>query len=1122
MDWASRQGGAVISCGNCKEKSPEGTRFCDACGTPLDCPCPTCGAINRPSARFCAQCGIPLLPGKPPAPSAQPTDEPFVASERKQVTVLFADVRGSLQLIAALDPEAALHQLGPALEAMAESVVRFGGVVNRTLGDGIMALFGAPTAFEDHAVRACLAARAMIDSMANLGDANLVIRVGLDSGDVVVFPTGQDASDYDATGLTAHVAHRMETLAAPGTILITDRTARLARGYVDLTSLGPTAVRGITEPIETFRLLSATARPSWEVRSSVSRLNRFVGRSTELAQLSSALGRALLGRGQVVLVVADAGFGKSRLVHEFLNSLPGATSRLLRVGAVQQETGVPYRAAGKLLRSLLEVGITDEPAEVARKLEQTLAVLAGNSHDDLAALHSLLDLPVDDPEWLALHPQGRRSRLIAALRSIVLREASLRPLVLVIDDYHWLDQSSIEVLNAIVDGLGAAKLLVIVTSRPDQRPTWTKRSYCLEMNLPALEPESAETLLREMMDASTKLDTLRKQVMTHAAGVPLYIEELARAVIEGNVVMSDTGGNAANRLDGTNVPASVRAAIAARIDQLPPKIRRLLHVASVIGQDVPPKVLQAVADLPDSELESQLAELQRAEFLYEINYPTGTQYTFKHALIQAVAYEEILRKHRRDLHARVLAAMESEFADQSDQMTERLADHALLGENWASAALYALKAGDRAISRWSWREAIAYFDKAIEAIEHLPDSGEKAERSIEARLRLRVALPAAADLPRWVRCLEEARGLAHGLGQSSRLPDIDASKCIALTKMGRLAESIEAGRDAYAAAADLGPSPLLNASFALAQALWYHGQFQESEQLLTSRLTDVFAELRLAQTGTTGTASVLHLVCLSKTYAMTGEFTKAFDAINSARRIAEETRRPFDLSYSGVGKGFCHLFHEEPLAAVNELEGALQLARSNDISLLIPSAMRYLGPAYAFAGRLIDANDLLHEAIERATSHGLLGMRIWSSAALGVAQTLSGATDKARQTLLETFELAQQHGFRPVQALLMRSLGSVHEKNGDSKAAERYYRQAILIADELGMRPVSAHARLDMAVLLGGLGREEEAQTMRASARDLRRAMGLAGKARDEATPPANPDPHSPPPRPPASRALYH
>jgi tetratricopeptide (TPR) repeat protein len=526
----------------------------------------------------------------------------------------------------------------------------------------------------------------------------------------------------------------------------------------------------------------------------------------------------------------------------------------------------------------------------------------------------------------------------------------------------------------------------------------------------------------------------------------------------------------------------------------------LLQVASVVGSNVPLTLLQAVADLPDAQLRGELAELQRAEFLYEAYLASGTEYIFRHGLIQAVAYEEMLRKHRRDLHARVLAAMEKVFADRREEMTERFADHALRGEAWDAAASYALKAGDRAIARWSWREAIGFFDKAIEALDHLPESAEKTRRSIEARLRLRVALPAAADLPRWAGCLDEARQLAISTGDAA-LPEIDTSRCIALTKMGLLDQAVEAGQQGYAAAIDSDvPAMLLNASFALAQVLWYRGDFRKSEQLLAGRLDDVHGQLRVARTGTTGTASVLHLVCLSKTHAVTGEFAKALAAIAQARRIAEETSKPFDLSYVGVGRGFCLLLQERPLEAVTELEEALRLARAGDISLLIPSSMRYLGPAYALSGRLVDANDLLHEAIERTTAYGLLGMRIWSSAALASVQMLSSALTKARETSLSTLELAGQYGFRPVEAQLMRLLGNLDERDGSAQVdeAEQWYRRAILLSEELGMRPEAAYARRDLARFLRRAGANEEAELQEAAAQDLRRAMGLIGQAKQE------------------------
>jgi class 3 adenylate cyclase/tetratricopeptide (TPR) repeat protein len=1082
----------MICCRHCQAENTEGSRFCEVCGKTLDSSCPACGAANRSSALFCNQCGVSLAEQIAVVPESGV--DPLREGERKQVTVLFADLCGSTGLIEALDPEAAVRQLNPAVQLMIAAVVRHSGVVNRVQGDGIMALFGGPSACEDHAARACFAAHSMIQAVAALADPNIAIRVGLDSGEVVIYPTGRGTSDYDAAGVIAHIAHRVEQHATPGTVHLTGRTARLARGYVDLAPLGRTSIRGFKEAPELFELVSVNPRPSWEVRCSVDKLNRFVGRETETAQLNSALGRVKLGRGQVVTIVADAGFGKSRLVHEFLHSLPSSTWSVLRVAAVSHAAGVPYHLAAELLRSCLVVEADDDQAEVARKLKQTLAVIDSQGKIDFAPLQSLLDVPVDDSEWAGLAPSIRRNRTVAALRSLVLRESALRPLVLLVDDYHWVDPASADVLDAIVDGLGAAKLLMVVIARPDHRPQWTGRSYCLELQLPALEPESAETLLRELIGTSVDLGSLRQQILVQAGGVPLFIEEIAHSLTESGVVSTDPQQDVRSLPAEVNIPASVQAIIAARIDRLPPTRRKLLQVAAVVGKDVPLRLLQAVAGLPSNELERELRELQRAEFLYELDLPSGTEFTFRHALIQTVAYEEMLRMHRRDLHARILVAMEGLFTQRLDELTERLADHALRGESWEAATCYNLKAGDRAIARWAWREAIVFFDRAIEALTHLPDTPDKVRRSIEARLRLRVALPAAAELPRWAHCLDEARILASSSGDELKVAEIDTGKCIALTKMGLLESAIEAGQQAHAAADKFGvPGIFLNASFALAQAYWYHGNFGLSEKLLTRCLEDVLGKLRLTNTGTTGTASVLHLVCLAKTYAMCGQFRKAGITVAEARQTAEEIRKPFDIIYSRVGKGFYLLLQDKPLEAVEELEEALRLARAGAISLLIPSSMRYLGRAYAVTGRLKDARELMNEAIERTKVQGLLGMRLWSGAAMAVVQLRSSAMSEARETLFTTLELSRQYGFRPLQAHLMRLIGNLHDWGGERQpdAAEPWYRRSILLADELGMRPEAAQARRDIAVSLNRAGRAEEAALYEAEARDLSLAMAL-------------------------------
>ena len=1056
----------MICCQSCQAENADANRFCEDCGGTLELVCVACGAVARASARFCAQCGAAMSAGL--RVEATPT-QMSEGGERKQVTVLFADIRGSTQLIQALDPESAMQQLDPTLQLMTHSVAQFGGVVNSVQGDGIMALFGVPIATEDHAVQACLAALMMIESAQRLNDPNIQLRVGIDSGEVIVRSTGRDPSDYAATGVVAHIAHRVEQQAAPGSVFITGRTARLARGYIGVTALGRVAIKGLAARLEVFQLLSAVARPSWEVRGSVHALTRFIGRHPEMSQMSAALVRAGLGCGQVVTLVADAGFGKSRLVYEFLRTLPSGSWNVLRVAALSHTAQAPYQLAAELLRSWLAIDASDDRAEVARKFENTVALIDPNGSADLAPLRLLLDLPMAHDDWQPLAPSVRRQRLMGSLRTVVLREAALRPVILLVEDYHWVDLPSAELLDAMVASMGAARLLLLVTTRPERVPAWSGRSYCLQLPLPALEPENARSLLQELLGPSTQ-GPLQQQILAQAGGVPLFIEEIVRSLSENGLATEAAADpSLESALAAGGIPASVQVIIAARIDRLPATRRRLLHIASVIGKDFPLNLLEAVANLPRAQIDREIAALQAAEFLCELSLPSGTEYTFRHVLIQTVAYEEMLMKQRRELHARVVACMETLCADRLDELTERLADHALRGEAWAAAVCYALKAGDRAVGRGAWRDAVRYYDNAIAALEHLPVTPESVETSIEARLRLRVALPGLGDLPRIARCLEEARGLAEHLDNPARLVEIDTSQCLTLTKMGRLEQAVEAGQRGYDAASRLGePAGFLNASFALAQAYWYHGRFREAEQLVVERLPAVRGELRLRNTGTTGTASVLALVCLSKTFAITGQAGKAFETIAEARDIASDTRKAFDLSYCHVGRGFCLLMADEPDAAVGELEAGLRLARAGDIALLIPSSQRYLGRAYALVGRLKQADDVLNEAIERTTASGLLGMRLWSMAALAEAQLLGRVVEahEIHKTLLVTLDLAQQQGFRPLQARVLRLIGTLHALS-DAPETEAWYRRAADLAVELGMVPEAALTNRNLTLWLG-------------------------------------------------------
>ena len=1065
----------MISCGQCGAENDDGARFCDACGHSVGAVCSACNAPVRATARFCSQCGQALTAVTATAPApASPAPELVTALDegaRKHVTVLFADVRGSTAMIESLDPEAAMLQLDPPIEIMCQAVARAGGTVNRIEGDGIMALFGAPMAWADHAVRACLAARDILDRIVQT-NSKIAVRVGVASGEVVIRQTGRDASDWDAVGITPNLARRMEQLASPGTALIAATTARLVRGFTELVSLGPVDVKGVAEPVEVFELRGATARPSWEVRAAAQTLNHFVGREAELAQLTAAATRASFGRGRVVTVVGDAGVGKSRLMHEFLRALPPGSWHVLRVAAVSYAANAPYHLAAEALRAWIGVESTDERPEIGRKLAQVIALL-GDGLDEVA-LRALLDLPVEELDWPTLELPVRRARVLAALRLAILREAAIQPLVLMVEDLHWADQASLELLETIVDSLGAARLLVVATTRPPSDPTvrkvrWSSRSYSSELRLNPLGPEDAEALLAELLGHDAALAGLRSEIVERSEGTPLFLEEIARSLNERGVIEA-VRPRPRYAIDSVGIPASIQAVLAERFDRLPPERRRLLQLASVVGKDIPLALLRRMTDLTEARLAEELAELQAAEFIYELHLPSGLEYTFKHALTQTVAYEGMLRRHRRDLHARAFAVMEELYADRLDESLERLAEHAFKGEVWEQAYTYSLRAGRRASGSWAWREAIFLLEQALEVLSHLPSSPQSIERGIEVRLDLRVALGPVGDFQQIRQRLAEARDLAAETGNDLKLAQVDTSACISLSLLGGLDDAVDAGRQALAAATRFDdPASQLNAIFALGQAYWYRGDIAEGEQVLLQGLPLVRGPLRLQRTGTTGTASVLHLVCLSKTYALGGDADAAAAFAAEAVEVADLTRRPYDLAYARVAEGFHHFMLDDHAAAVAAFETGLGFCRGAGIALLVSSIARYLGRCYVAVGRHEDARALLAEALEQSSAHGLIAFRAWCEA--GFAHTHLPDVASSMAKFKSTMTLARQHGYRPVEAHAMHMLGVLGPRDSSQARAdaEAWLRQSLRLSESLGLKPFAVAVRRDLDAMLDGV-----------------------------------------------------
>ena len=542
------------------------------------------------------------------------------------MTVLFADIKDSTELIRDLDPEAAQQLLDPALHHMMDAVHRYEGTVNQVLGDGIMALFGAPIAHEDHALRACYAALAMQAAMRDYTEEvrrahglELRIRVGLNSGEVVVRAIGNDLHmDYSAVGQTTHLAARMEQLATPGSIRQTAATLRLVEGLVQVNALGPIPVKGLTEPVEVFELVGASAVRR-RLQAAVARgLTRFVGRETEIAALVQALARAGAGHGQVVATVGEAGVGKSRLIYEFVHSHRTQGWLVLEAASVSYGKATPYFPVVELLKRYMHVEDGDEPRTVRAKVTGHLLTLDEALQETIPALLALLDaLPADSP-FLTLDPPQRRQRTLAALKRVLLRESQVQPLLLVFEDLHWIDSETQALLDSLVESLPTAHMLLLVNYRPEYQHGWGSKTYYTQLRLDPLPPASADELLQALLGDDPSLAPLKQLLIARTEGNPFFLEESVRTLVETGVLVGEPGAyRLVKPLDSLQVPATVQAVLAARIDRLPAEEKRLLQTAAVIGTEVPLPLLQAIAELPEAALHRGLAHLQAAEFLYE-------------------------------------------------------------------------------------------------------------------------------------------------------------------------------------------------------------------------------------------------------------------------------------------------------------------------------------------------------------------------------------------------------------------------------------------------------------------------------------------------------------------------
>jgi class 3 adenylate cyclase/tetratricopeptide (TPR) repeat protein len=1107
-----------MQCPRCRQDNRDEARFCRECGEPFGIRCPVCGSNLTAASKYCDNCGTssavigtgqtaspPLAASffHTPSPLAKRifTSEAALEGERKQVTALFSDMKGSTEYIADRDPEDARRLLDPVLERMMEAVDRYEGTVNQVMGDGIQALFGAPLAYEDHAIRACYAALRMQESIKKYAEEirrtegfPLQIRVGLNSGEVLVRSLGSELHmNYSAHGETVHLAARMEQMAIPGTVLISSRTYHLTEGYVVTQPLGPMLVKGLAAPVLTYELLGAVAVSRLQALATRG-LTRFVGRENEMDQLRQALDRAQAGHGQVLAIVGEPGVGKSRLINEFIHS--GATNswRVLEARAVSYGAATSYLPVTEFLKGYFQLATSDEPLAIREKVTSKLLSLDAALLPTLPALLTLLGLPPDDLQSSPSDPPQRRRRTLEAVKRLLFRESEEQPILVVLEDLHSIDPETQVLIDGIVDGLlPTARILLLVSCRPEYRHGWASRSYYTQARIDPLVPDMAGEMLNALVGTDIGLEPLKRFLIERTGGIPLFLEESVRALAEtGDLNGHPAGYHATKSISELKIPETIEALLTSRIDRLAPLDKRLLQAAAVVGYQVPLSVLQAVGNLAPEPLREALKRLLASEFLYETSLFPDIEYTFKHALMHDAAYQMLSADRRRTLHKAAFTAGEKLYADLLSEKADWLAFHAFRAHAWDRAVIHLQAAAAREIARAANRVAVQHLENALVAIHNLPVE-ERATLAIDLRIALRHALTPLGRVQQTLDYLRAAELLAIELNDRSRLGRVVCFTANCLVLQARYTEALETGERALNIAREIGDYRLeLATNMYRARAMMSRGEYRRAigtfeeiiRQLETKPLDDFHGLPVLPATFARSNLAA----CLAEV----GAFEQAAAYASEAARRADAIAQPDSIMWGYWSIGSVALSRGASGEAIIVFDRLLDVCRTHDLDAYASRIMAALGRTMARIGQVKEGLVLLEKAVALDASAEPQITRSFALMALSEAFFLAGDFEKALTVGTEAVQRTRTHEERGAEAHACWLLATIHSARAiDLDAASEMFGTAIAIATELGLLPLLAHCQLGFGELQKRRGLLQEATELREHGQQLLDQLGM-------------------------------
>jgi class 3 adenylate cyclase/predicted ATPase len=1095
-----------MKCPKCQAENSEQNQFCRKCGTKLSITCPNCSADVLLADKFCGKCGQDI--GKfieaPEIDFNQPQSytPKFLANkilitrssiegERKLVTVLFADVANFTAIAEKLDPEEVHQIMDECFKILMDEIHQYEGTINQFTGDGVMALFGAPVAHEDHAQRACYAALSIqkaieeySEKVKNDRGVDFKMRLGLNSGPVIVGSIGDDLRmDYTAVGDTTNLASRMESMAMPGNILVARETFKLARDFFEFESLGKVELKGKEKSIEAYKLLKA-GEVETRIEASVAKgLTRFVGRKKSMNALREALAEAKAGSGQVVGVVGEAGVGKSRILLEFKNLLPQNEYAYFEGRCLHFGGSMSYLPFLDILRSYFDVKEGDQEFIIKKKMADKIAELDEKLENALPPFMELLSLKVEDEDFIKLEPQQKRERTFEAIRNLFIRVSQQRHLVLAVEDMHWIDNTSQEFLNYLIGSLASTPILLVLLYRPEYTHQWGSKTYYRKIGLNQLTTQSSAELVQAILVEGEISPEIRELILNRTSGNPLYMEELTHSLLEnGSIKKKDRQFVLSAKASDIQIPDTIQGIIAARMDRLEDNLKRTMQVASVIGRDFAFRILQTITGLRE-ELKAYLLNLQELEFIYEKSLFPELEYIFKHALTQEVVYNSLLLKRRKEIHEKIGEAIEQIFAERLEEFYEMLAYHFVQGEVWDKAITYLRQAGGRAMTKSAYVEAMAHLRKGLELLQTLPETAERAELELALQFDLAASLIVSkgGTAPEVEKAYVRALELCRQVGETPMLiPVLQGLRRLYALRgdRGDGQKARELGEQLLTLAQRQNDTALLQeAHWALGQTLYYLGELNPARTHLEQ--SSAFYTPQSLSSQVSRDAAGTQIACLVHMawvlWAL-GYPDQALETSDEALSLAHELSHPFTLAFAFWGMAQLNQFRREVQATLERAEAAIALSNEQGFSLWVEYGTPLRAWTLVMQGNTEEGIAQIRQIM---TNKPAVANAQWPIfyALLVEAYGAAGQTEEGLDMVTQALALVEKTGFRFYEAELRRLQGELLLKQAapDRHQAETGLHRALDLARSQHAKSLELRVAMSLSRLWHHQGKKEEA-----------------------------------------------